>query len=155
MKKYWMFFLLMLVTFTAIAEEASQLATDPAIEARLKAMSTELRCLVCQNQTLADSNAPLAEDLRREIRLQLHAGKSDQEVIDYLVSRYGDFVLYKPPFKSSTALLWIGPFVLMLAGLAGLLLMLRRRQKPNLDAVAEAPLSADEARKVQELLSKD
>jgi cytochrome c-type biogenesis protein CcmH len=155
MKKYWVIFLLMLVTFTAIAEEASQLATDPAIEARLKAMSTELRCLVCQNQTLADSNAPLAEDLRREIRLQLHAGKSDQEVIDYLVSRYGDFVLYKPPFKSSTALLWIGPFVLMLAGLAGLLLMLRRRQKPNLDAAAEAPLSADEARKVQELLSKD
>jgi cytochrome c-type biogenesis protein CcmH len=155
MKKYCIAYLFMLFCATAIAGEANPLAADPAIEARLNAMSTELRCLVCQNQTLADSSAPLAEDLRREIRLQLNAGKTDKEVIDYLVSRYGDFVLYKPPFKSSTALLWLGPFVLMLAGLAGLLLMLRRRQKPSVEALTEAPLSADEARKIQELLSKD
>jgi cytochrome c-type biogenesis protein CcmH len=155
MKKTFIAYVLILFTATTIAGEANPLAADPVIEARLKAMSTELRCLVCQNQTLADSNAPLAEDLRREIRLQLHEGKSDKEVVDYLVSRYGDFVLYKPPFKSSTALLWLGPFVLMLAGLAGLLLMLRKRQKTNTEAAADAPLSADEARKVQELLSKD
>jgi cytochrome c-type biogenesis protein CcmH len=155
MKKTFIAYVLILFTAATIAGEANPLAADPVIEARLKAMSTELRCLVCQNQTLADSNAPLAEDLRREIRLQLHEGKSDKEVVDYLVSRYGDFVLYKPPFKSSTALLWLGPFVLMLAGLAGLLLMLRKRQKTNTEAAADAPLSADEARKVQELLSKD
>jgi cytochrome c-type biogenesis protein CcmH len=92
------------------------LAEDPALEARLKAMSHELRCLVCQNQTLADSDAPLAEDLRKEIRTQMREGKSDQEVIDYLVARYGDFVRYRPPVNNSTALLWFGPFLILLIG---------------------------------------
>ena len=96
--------------------EAQPLAEDPALEARLKAMSQELRCLVCQNSTLADSSAPLAEDLRKEIRVQLRAGKSDKEVVDYLVARYGDFVRYRPPVNNSTALLWFGPFLLLIIG---------------------------------------
>jgi len=114
MKKLLLIFLL--VSGTAFAGEAKPLAEDPALEARLKAMSQELRCLVCQNQTLADSDAPLAEDLRREIRTQMREGKSDQEVIDYLVARYGDFVRYRPPVNSHTALLWFGPFLLLLIG---------------------------------------
>jgi cytochrome c-type biogenesis protein CcmH len=108
--------LVLLVTSTAFAGEAKPLAEDPVLEARLKAMSQELRCLVCQNQTLADSSAPLAEDLRKEIRAQMREGKSDKEVIDYLVARYGDFVRYRPPVNSSTALLWFGPFFLLIIG---------------------------------------
>lgn len=98
------------------AGEAKPFAADPVLEARLKAMSHELRCLVCQNQTLADSDAPLAEDLRKEIRTQMREGKSDEEVIDYLVARYGDFVRYRPPVNNSTALLWFGPFIILLIG---------------------------------------
>jgi len=96
--------------------EAMPFAEDPALEARLKAMSHELRCLVCQNSTLADSSAPLAEDLRKEIRAQMRAGKTDKEVVNYLVARYGDFVRYRPPVNSSTALLWFGPFLLLTIG---------------------------------------
>ena len=114
MKK--LFILALLIANVAFAGDAKPLADDPAIEARLKAMSSELRCLVCQNTTLADSSAPLAEDLRKEIRLQMHAGKSDQEVVDYLVTRYGDFVRYRPPVNNETALLWFGPFALLLIG---------------------------------------
>ena len=114
MKKLFIVFLLL--ANTAFAGDAKPLADDPVIEARLKAMSSELRCLVCQNTTLADSTAPLAEDLRKEIREQLRAGKSDQEVIDYLVARYGDFVRYRPPVNNETALLWFGPFVLLIIG---------------------------------------
>jgi cytochrome c-type biogenesis protein CcmH len=117
------FFLLVLFTFSflqisnfAFAGEAKPLAEDPVLEARLKAMSHELRCLVCQNQTLSDSNAPLAEDLRKEIRAQMREGKTDQEVIDYLVARYGDFVRYRPPVNNSTALLWFGPFLILIIG---------------------------------------
>ena len=107
---------MLLLANAALAGEAKPLADDPVIEARLKAMSSELRCLVCQNTTLADSSAPLAEDLRKEIRVQMHAGKSDQEVVDYLVARYGDFVRYRPPVNNETALLWFGPFALLLIG---------------------------------------
>lgn len=117
------FLILVLLTFTflqmsnaALAGEAKPLAEDPVLEARLKAMSHELRCLVCQNQTLSDSNAPLAEDLRREIRAQMREGKTDQEVIDYLVARYGDFVRYRPPVNNSTVLLWFGPFLILIIG---------------------------------------
>ena len=114
MKK--LFILMLLLANATLAGEAKPLADDPVIEARLKAMSSELRCLVCQNTTLADSSAPLAEDLRKEIRVQMHAGKSDQEVVDYLVARYGDFVRYRPPVNNETALLWFGPFALLLIG---------------------------------------
>ena len=111
-----LFILVLLLANTVFAGDAKPLTDDPVIEARLKAMSSELRCLVCQNTTLADSTAPLAEDLRKEIREQLRAGKSDQEVIDYLVARYGDFVRYRPPVNNETALLWFGPFVLLIIG---------------------------------------
>ena len=108
--------LAMLFANFTFAGEAQPLAADPVLEARLKTMSQELRCLVCQNSTLADSSAPLAEDLRKEIRAQMRAGKSDKEVIDYLVARYGDFVRYRPPVNNSTALLWFGPFLILIIG---------------------------------------
>jgi cytochrome c-type biogenesis protein CcmH len=117
MKKLIVLIFLLTQTFIATyAGQAKPLADDPALEARLKTMSQELRCLVCQNSTLADSDAPLAADLRNEIRTQMRAGKSDQEIIDYLVARYGDFVRYRPPVNSNTVLLWFGPFLLLLIG---------------------------------------
>ncbi len=118
--------LLLLLPILAFAE-AQPLGDDPAVEARLKALSTELRCLVCQNQTLADSSAPLAEDLRKEIRELIAKGMTDQEITDYLVVRYGDFVRYRPPLKSQTILLWAGPAILLMAGLGGLWWALRKR----------------------------
>src|SRR5215207_8478222 len=93
---------------------------DPALEKRVRELSGELRCLVCQNQTLADSNAPLAVDLRNQVRDQLKSGKAERDVREFMVARYGDFVLYKPPLKASTVLLWAGPFLLLLVG-AGVL----------------------------------
>jgi cytochrome c-type biogenesis protein CcmH len=103
---------------------------DAALEKRVRALSHELRCLVCQNQTLADSSAPLAVDLRNQVREQLKAGKSERDVVDFLVARYGDFVLYRPPLKASTVLLWTGPFALMAFGLALLVWRLRRPRLP-------------------------
>jgi cytochrome c-type biogenesis protein CcmH len=108
----------------------AQAADDAALERRAQALEKELRCLVCQNQTLAESNAPLALDLRNQVRAQLAQGKSDREVIDWLVARYGDFVLYRPPFKATTLLLWAGPFVFLLGGLFLLVRFLRRREVP-------------------------
>ena len=116
MKRLFILILLAIFSSIAFANEAKPMGDDPALEARLKNVSQELRCLVCQNSTLADSSAPLAEDLRKEIRVQMHAGKSDQEVVDYLVARYGDFVRYRPPVNNETALLWFGPFALLLIG---------------------------------------
>jgi cytochrome c-type biogenesis protein CcmH len=109
------------------AKEAEPMAEDPVMEQRLIALSEELRCLVCQNESLAGSRSDLAEDLRREIRVQMKAGKSDAEVIDYLTARYGDFVLYKPPMKRVTWLLWFGPFVLLVGALGGMAWYLKRR----------------------------
>ncbi len=114
MKKLLVIFLL--IVNSVFAGEAKPLADDPVLEARLKALSQELRCLVCQNTTLADSTAPLAEDLRQEIRQLMREGKSDKEVVDYLVARYGNFVRYRPPVNNSTALLWFGPFLLLIVG---------------------------------------
>ena len=116
MKRWFILLLLLTASISTFAGEAQPLAADPVLEARLKSMSQELRCLVCQNTTLADSSAPLAEDLRKEIRAQMRAGKSDKEVIDYLVARYGDFVRYRPPVNNSTALLWFGPFLILIIG---------------------------------------
>lgn len=118
--------LLLFLPILAFAE-VRPLGDDPAVEARLKVLSTELRCLVCQNQTLADSSAPLAEDLRKEIRELIAKGMTDQGIIDYLVVRYGDFVRYRPPLKSQTILLWAGPAILLMAGLGGLWRALRKR----------------------------
>ena len=113
-----------LVAFSVLAQE------DPALERRVASLAHELRCLVCQNQTLADSNAPLAQDLRNQIREQLKAGKSERDVIDFMVTRYGDFVLYRPPFKATTAALWTGPFVLLALGAWLLVRRVRKRAPP-------------------------
>ena len=119
-------------------------ATD--LDKRVSALADELRCLVCQNQTLAESNAPLAVDLRKEMREQLAQGASEREVREFMVARYGDFVLYKPPFKASTAALWLGPFALLLAGAVLLVRRVRRRREP------EPALSAAERERAAKLL---
>lgn len=117
----------------AFASEAGPASkTDAAIEARAVALETELRCLVCQNQTLADSSAPLAVDLRNQIREKMREGASDRDILDFMVARYGDFVLYRPPFKATTVLLWAGPLLLVIVGLAALYFRLaRRRREPQ------------------------
>ena len=118
-----------LVSSGAHAIEAAPVAADPALEARVMAIATELRCLVCQNQTIADSHADLAVDLRRQIREMLGEGDSERQVLDYMTARYGDFVLYRPPWKASTALLWLGPVLLLAGALGSLALVLRRRSR--------------------------
>jgi cytochrome c-type biogenesis protein CcmH len=115
---------------------------------RIRQLEEKLRCLVCQNQSLADSNAELAGDLRKQVREQVAAGKSDDEVIAFLVQRYGDFVRYEPPFKATTALLWLGPFVLLLAAGATLIVVLRRRR----NAPEELALGPDDKRLVERIL---
>ena len=143
--------LLCLLSSSAMAQvqEEERPSDDPVIEARLAKLSKELRCLQCQNQTLADSPAGLAADLRREIREQMEAGKSDQEIIAFLTQRYGDFILYRPRVTYTTYLLWFGPFVLLLAGLAVLFRYIKQRR----DLIPEKPLSADERRRAEELLA--
>ncbi len=123
----WWPWCLALVLGTAFAATT----TDVALNARLKQLDEELRCLVCQNQSLADSNAPLAQDLRREVRSLAAAGKSDAEIKDFLVARYGDFVLYKPPVKGITWLLWFGPFILLAGGALAWWSVTRRRGRRN------------------------
>ncbi|MCW5622516.1 MAG: cytochrome c-type biogenesis protein CcmH [Burkholderiales bacterium] len=141
---------MLVMTGTVVqAAEAPPAAGDPLVEQRLKALSHELRCLVCQNQSLADSNADLAVDLRNQVREQIVAGKSDAEIRAWLTARYGDFVLYRPPLKATTVLLWAGPVLLLIAALAGLFLTLRRRRR---DAVAPA-LSEVERAHAEALLS--
>ena len=131
------------------AKEAAPLAQDEVTEKRLVAIASELRCLVCQNESLSGSHAELANDLRREIRTLIKEGKSDSEIMDFMVSRYGDFVRYRPPLKGTTLLLWFGPAVLFVGGLAGLVLYLRRRN----NAIKDAPLSAKEQRQADRLLN--
>ena len=113
------------------------LAQDAQLDRRVTNLAHELRCLVCQNQTIAESNAPLAVDLRNQIREQLAAGKSESQVVDFMVERYGDFVLYRPPFKATTILLWAGPFIFLVAGFWFLLRYLRRREVPAPQLSAE------------------
>jgi cytochrome c-type biogenesis protein CcmH len=120
--------LLLMLSTPGVAREAPP-AGDPALEKRVVKLTSELRCLVCQNQSLADSHADLAIDLKNQVRSQMQAGKSDAEIRDYMVARYGDFVLYDPPFKASTLLLWAGPFALLLIGLLGLVVYQRSRRR--------------------------
>jgi cytochrome c-type biogenesis protein CcmH len=153
MKRARLFLLLLLLcvmsSFAAAqVRRAPAVMDDPAIEERLKTLSHELRCLVCQNETLADSRADLAEDLRDEIRVQMKAGKSDKEIIAFLAERYVQFILYRPQVTPTTYLLWFGPFVLLLAGL----LVLFRYIKQRRDMIAEQPLSSDERRRAEDLL---
>jgi cytochrome c-type biogenesis protein CcmH len=123
---------------------------DPAIEARLRTLAKELRCVQCQSETLADSAAPLAVDMRREIRDMIRAGKSDAEIKQFLVARYGEFVLYRPPVKVTTLALWLGPFVLLLLGTLVLFVLVRWRQRQ-----AEAPLDEAANRRAESLLRAD
>jgi len=145
-------FLLSLVLAASLAAsgQSTEIANaDPKVEARLKAIAEELRCLVCQNQTIADSNAPLALDLRQQTRAMIAAGKTDDEIRGYMVERYGDFVLYKPPFNAATAFLWVGPGLLIVLGFAALVIMIRRRNA----ATGEAPLpDAARRREIEALL---
>lgn len=139
------------LSLNAQAKEAEPLAEDPVVEQRLVHIAEELRCLVCQNESLAGSQADLAKDLRREVRGLIKEGKSDQEVKDFLVSRYGDFVLYRPQVKPTTYLLWGGPFILLVAGIAALVSYLRRRSRQ----VVETPLSDEEKKRAADLLKAD
>ena len=127
----------------------AQAPTEAEIERRLSKLSHELRCLQCQNQTLADSPAGLAEDLRREIRVQMRAGKSDEEIVAFLTARYGDFILYKPRVTPATYLLWFGPFLVLLLGLFVLFRYIRQRR----DSIAEQPLTDEDRRRAKELLA--
>lgn len=150
MKPMLVFAFLALLAGAVTAKEAAPTATDVAVEKRMVAISEELRCLVCQNESLAGSQADLAKDLRREIREQISQGKSDQDIMDFMVGRYGDFVRYRPPVKGTTLLLWFGPFVLLVAGVVLLIAYLRRRSARLAEAAPE--LSAEERRQVEALL---
>jgi cytochrome c-type biogenesis protein CcmH len=133
------------------AKEAQPSAADPALEERVMKLSKELRCLVCQNETLADSRADLAVDLRDQIREQMRAGKSDKEIISYFTQRYGKFILYNPPIDPTTYLLWFGPFVFLLAGLALLFRYLKQRR----ELIVEQPLSATDRSRAEALLEAE
>jgi len=130
------------------AGEAAPAAEDPVLEKRVIELAAELRCLVCQNQSLADSNAGLAVDLRNQIRERMREGQSESQIVDFMVARYGDFVLYRPPVKGTTALLWFGPILLVAVGLVVLFVRLRRRR-----AVAEPELSAVDHERAARLLA--
>ena len=133
----------------AHAKEAAPAAQDPVVERRAMALAEELRCLVCQNQSLADSNAGLAIDLKNQIRDKVKRGESDREIVDYMVARYGDFVLYRPPLKATTLMLWFGPLILLAIGLAVLFYRLARRRK-----TAEVELSDAERARAARLLKE-
>ncbi len=135
---------------TAGTDLAPTVAPDPQLEADVQELSHKLRCLVCQNQSIAESNAPLAVDLREQVREQLASGRSKEDVVDYLVARYGDFVLYEPPVKGITLLLWGGPALLLFGGAGWLALRLRRRSSEH---AATAGLSATERARARELLA--
>jgi cytochrome c-type biogenesis protein CcmH len=136
----------------ARAVEPDEVLQDPALEARARQLSAELRCMVCQNQSIDDSNAPLAKDLRILVRERLVAGDSDGEVKQYLTARYGDFVLLRPPFDWRTALPWTAPFLILVAGAVGALMAARRRRgAPS----APAPLSDEEARDLARIMGRE
>jgi cytochrome c-type biogenesis protein CcmH len=153
MRKAILIFLLALsaAPFAGWAREAIPVGQDPAIEARMMALAQELRCLVCQNQTLADSQADLAADLRQEVRELMLKGQSDEQIKRYLVARYGDFVLYRPPLKPTTWLLWFGPALLLIGGLTALYAVLLRRRR----LAPTEPLNADQEKRALALLSED
>ncbi|MBT8516536.1 cytochrome c-type biogenesis protein CcmH [Polynucleobacter paneuropaeus] len=141
--------LLMLACYGLMANEAAPLAEDPVVEQRLIGISEEMRCLVCQNESLAGSRSDLANDLRAQIRSMIKAGKSDAEIRQYMVDRYGDFVLYRPPVKPITWLLWLGPFTILVVGIIGLLMYLRKRNT----SMDSRTLSDDENRRLDALLN--
>jgi cytochrome c-type biogenesis protein CcmH len=142
--------LLLILTLPVCAQvkQAPPDTSDPVLEQRVTALAQQLRCLVCQNETLADSQADLAADLRNQIREQMKAGKSDKEILAFLTQRYGDFVLYKPPVKPTTYLLWFGPFILLVGGAFILFTYVKRRR----EAISDRALSDSERRLAEQLL---
>ena len=145
----WIVVLLIWLPLVVSAQLAQPLPEDPVANKRAVQLAEQLRCLVCQNQSIAESNAELAVDLRRQIREQIGQGRSDTEIVDFMVERYGDFVLYRPPFKATTLLLWFGPPLLLLLGIGVLVRYLRERRK----RIELQPLTEDERRQAQLLLS--
>ena len=150
MKIIYALMLALLACGGAMAKEATQLAEDPVVEQRLIVISEEMRCLVCQNESLAGSRSDLANDLRRELRTLIKQGKTDAEIREFMVSRYGDFVLYRPPVKPSTWLLWAGPFALMILGVVALFVYLRRRSAD----VGTDVLTDDERKRAEAMLQE-
>ena len=149
MKRIILLLTVLLSLFGATLAKEAQPNEDPKVEQRMKALTEQLRCMVCQNETLDASRADLAENLRKEIREQIQAGKTDQEIIAFLTQRYGDYVLYNPPVKKTTYLLWFGPFVLLIGGTALLYRYVRNRR----EMIKETPLSADERKRAEEILN--
>ena len=141
----WLVAVLACVALQTHAKEAQPASDDPALEARVMVIAEELRCLVCQNETIAASNADLAVDLRKQIRLKLQAGQSRQQIVDFMVERYGDFVLYRPALSAKTLLLWLGPFVLLLLA-GGMLAANIRRRRRAVQAAEWTPAQEQRAR---------
>jgi cytochrome c-type biogenesis protein CcmH len=154
----WLFFIVLTLTLVASprveAVQPDEILADSALEGRARALSKELRCMVCQNQSIDDSDAPLARDLRVLVRERLQAGDSDGQVIDFLVARYGEFVLLKPRFSLHTALLWLGPAAVMLIGALGLFVLARRYRAVSGAAAAGATLTPAEQARLSEILGR-
>ena len=146
----WLVCIMLMFGGAAMAKEAAPMAADVEVEKRMVAISEELRCLVCQNESLSGSHAELAQDLRREIRTLIGQGKTDKEILDFMVARYGDFVRYRPPVKPTTWLLWGGPVLVLGGGVVALVVFLRRRAKEN----AAPRLSEEERRRAAALLEQ-
>jgi len=144
----------LLIASPALAVQPDEILSDPAMEERAREISKELRCLVCQNQSIDDSDAPLARDLRLLVRERLQAGDSDEDTMEFIVDRYGDFVLLRPPFKTSTLILWIGPALILIAGILGVVIWHRRRPATAV-STSTAPLSVEEQAKLDRVLAKD
>ena len=144
--------LLVMMAPVIVAKEAAPLAADPEMEKKVNDITAELRCLVCQNQTIADSHAELAIDLKNQVREMVKTGQTQEQIVDYMVQRYGDFVLYRPPVKNTTILLWSGPFLLLAIGLVVLVINLRKRSTLVPD---DAPLTVEESEKLKALLHED
>ena len=146
-----LFFLLLIVPSVGWSKEAIPVAEDPEVEKRMLALTMDLRCLVCQNESIADSRADFSNDIRREIREQIKANKTDQEIVQFLVDRYGDFVLYNPPMKPTTIFLWFGPILLFIIGFGSLIVYLRRRR----EQIEEVSLSDVQLKKAEALLNEN
>lgn len=146
--------LALLAAVPALAVQPDEILPDPAMEERARNLSRELRCMVCQNQSIDDSDAPLARDLRLLVRERLKAGDSDRQVLDFLTARYGDFVLLKPPLNPRTLLLWGLPAALLIAGALALLWSIRRGKAPPPEASPQAPLTPEEERRIARLLAE-
>jgi cytochrome c-type biogenesis protein CcmH len=145
-----------LVSFSDVkAVEPDEIMDDPALEARAREVSKEIRCVVCQNQSIDDSDSSIAKNMRVIVRERIEKGDSNQEVIDYLVSRYGDFVLLKPPVKIKTMVLWFGPALMLGLGLVGIIFYYRRRATQSADTTHSKPLSADEKARLDALLKEE